>query len=57
MREQQGCIELCLGMGDEPAESLWDRISRQMNMGNMVTGVCYKPHDQEEADEAFFTQL
>ena len=45
MREQQGCIELCLGMGDEPTESLWDRISRQTNMGNIVMAVCYRLHD------------
>lgn len=57
VREQQGWTELCLGMGDEPDECLWDRISRQTNMGNIVMGVCYRQHDQEEVDEAFYRQL
>jgi len=26
-------------------------------MGNIVVDICYKPPDQEEADEAFFRQL
>lgn len=35
--------ELCLGMHDEPAESLW-----ATNMG-VVAGVCYR--QEEEVDE------
>lgn len=42
MREEQGCKKLCLGMGEEPAESLWIWISGQNNMGNVLMAVCYK---------------
>ncbi|GAB0207491.1 hypothetical protein GRJ2_003214800 [Grus japonensis] len=52
------CMELCLGMGQEPAESSWVKISRQTNMGAVVLGICYRLPDQEEVvDEAFFKQL
>ena len=44
-------------MGDEPTESLWVMINRQTNVDNTVVGVCYRPPDQEEVDEAFFRQL
>jgi len=40
-RERQECMELCQGIDDEPGESLWVRISRQTNMGDIVVGVCY----------------
>ena len=38
MGEQEKCMELCLGMDDEPADSLWVRISGQTNMGEVVVG-------------------
>lgn len=54
VREYLGCMELCLWMGEEPAESLWMRIKEQNSMGDIVVGVCYRLPDQEgEADEAF----
>lgn len=54
VREYLGCMELCLRMGEEPAESLWMRIKEQNSMGDIVVGVCYRLPDQEgEADEAF----
>lgn len=54
-QKQQESMELCLGMGDKPAESLWVRVSRQTNMGNVVVGGCYIPSDWKEVDEAFFS--
>lgn len=56
--EQLKCLELCLGMGDKPTESLWVRIKEQNNMGDLVVGVCHRPSDYEEqADEAFYNEL
>lgn len=49
-------MDLCLEMDDEPAQSLWVRITRHANV-NDVVGVCYRPPDQEEVDEASFRQL
>ena len=51
-------MELCLGMDDEPAESLWVRSSGKTNMGDTVTDVCYRPPELKKAvDDAFFRQL
>lgn len=47
-RALQGCVELCQGTGDEPADSLMVRITEQIRMGNAVASVCYQPPDQEE---------
>jgi len=33
---QLECLALCLGMDDEPIESLWVRVIRQTNMGDVV---------------------
>jgi len=39
---------------DEPTESLWVRIKKQTNMGNMVVDICCRPPDQEEeVDETY----
>lgn len=38
-RAQQGCMELCLGMSDEPLESLWFRNSMQTDVDNVVVSV------------------
>ena len=44
-------------MDEEPAESLWVRISRQADMGD-VASVCRRRPDQEEVvAEATFRQL
>ena len=45
-RAQQGCVELCLGMSDEPAETLWVRSSMQTDVSNVVVSVCYRQPDQ-----------
>lgn len=50
-------MKLCLGMDEEPAESLWIWISGQNKMGNVLLAVCYS-HDQEEVvDGAFFRKV
>ena len=55
VREQLECIELCLGMDDEPSESLWVSTKEKTGKGDIVVGVCYKPPDQEEpADETLY---
>lgn len=48
-------MELCLGMGNDPAGTLWVSISVQSNVGSTVVGVCYRPPSQEEVKhEVFF---
>lgn len=51
-RELHRCMELCYGMGDERAESLWDRIRGQTNMGDVV-GFSYRLPGQAEVNEVF----
>lgn len=55
MREQLEGTEFCLGMDDDPAESLWVRMGRKTDAGTAV-GVCCRPPDQKEVNETFFTQ-
>lgn len=50
-------MELCQEMNDEPTEGLWVRIKKETSMGNVVVGICYRPPDQEEADEVFYRHL
>lgn len=33
---QLKCLKLCLGMDDEPIESLWVTVIRQTNLGDVV---------------------
>lgn len=47
-------LELCLGLDNEPAGSLWDRITGQTNTGYIVVCVYYRFPDQEEAVKASF---
>ncbi|GAB0204060.1 protein Hook 3-like [Grus japonensis] len=56
--EQLECLELCLGMDEEPTESLRVRIIEKVGKGDTVVGVYYRPPDQEEqVDEAFYRLL
>lgn len=51
---QPQSLELCLGVGDKPTESLWVRIEEQTALGNIVVSVCCgTPDQEEEVDEAF----
>ncbi|GAB0204868.1 mitochondrial enolase superfamily member 1 [Grus japonensis] len=50
--DQLECMEFCLGMDEEPTESLWVRIKGRAGTGDTIVGVCYRPPDQEDqADE------
>lgn len=44
-------MELFLGVDDEPIESLWIRIKRQTNLGNVVVDVSYRLPHHEEVDD------
>ena len=51
-------MELCLGMDEEPTESLWVRIKGRAGTGVFIVEVCYRPPDQEDrADEAIYRQI
>jgi len=50
-------MDLCTAMGLEPADRFWVRINGPAKVDNIVVGVCYRPHDQEELEEPFFRQL
>ncbi|GAB0209103.1 mitochondrial enolase superfamily member 1 [Grus japonensis] len=51
-------MEFCLGMDDEPTESLWIRIKERTVKDDIVVGVCYRPPDQkEQADELLYRQI
>ena len=38
VREQLECVEICLGMDEEPTESLWVRIKEKTVKGDTVGG-------------------
>lgn len=52
------CMELHLGMGEEPTESLWVRIKRRAGIGDIRVGVCYRlPNQEEQVDEILCRQV
>ncbi|GAB0204502.1 hypothetical protein GRJ2_002915800 [Grus japonensis] len=56
--DQLECMELHLGMDEEPTESLWARIKGRAGAGDIIAGVCYRPPDQgDRADEALYRQI
>ncbi|GAB0203845.1 hypothetical protein GRJ2_002850100 [Grus japonensis] len=56
--DQLECMELHLGMDEEPTESLWVRIKGSAGAGDIIAGVCYRPPDQgDRADEALYRQI
>ncbi|GAB0190981.1 hypothetical protein GRJ2_001563400 [Grus japonensis] len=48
VNDQLECMELCLGMGEEPPESLWVSIKGRAGTGDTIVGVCYRPPNQED---------
>ena len=49
---------LCLGMDEEPTESLWVRIKGRAGTSDIIVGVCYRPPNQEDqADETLYRQI
>ncbi|KAK4831293.1 hypothetical protein QYF61_016763 [Mycteria americana] len=58
VNDQLECMELHLGMDEEPTKSLWVRIKGRAGTGDIVVGVCYRPADQEyQVDEALYRQI
>ncbi|KAK4818051.1 LOW QUALITY PROTEIN: hypothetical protein QYF61_004578 [Mycteria americana] len=58
VRECFDCLEL--NDGDDTVECLWVRIRGKANKADIMVGVCYRPPNQdedEEADGAFYKQL
>lgn len=49
-------MELCLGMDNEPAGTLWASVRAQSNLGSMVVGVRYRPPDQEKVESEAFSK-
>jgi len=57
VKDQLECMELCLGMDEEPTESLWFKIKGRAGTGDITVGVCYRAPDQDEQeDEALYKQ-
>ncbi|GAB0209359.1 hypothetical protein GRJ2_003401600 [Grus japonensis] len=58
VNDQLECMELHLGMDEEPTKSLWVRIKGRAGAGDIIVGVCYRPPDQgDRADEALYRQI
>ncbi|GAB0202565.1 hypothetical protein GRJ2_002722100 [Grus japonensis] len=58
INDQLECMELHLGMDEEPTKSLWVRIKGRAGAGDIIVGVCYRPPDQGDVgDEAFYRQI
>ncbi|GAB0191019.1 hypothetical protein GRJ2_001567200 [Grus japonensis] len=58
INDQLECMELHLGMDEEPTKSLWVRIKGSTGAGDIIAGVCYRPPDQgDRADEALYRQI
>ncbi|GAB0209788.1 hypothetical protein GRJ2_003444500 [Grus japonensis] len=58
VNDQLECMDLHLGMDEEPTESLWVRIKGSTGTGDIIVGVCYRPRDQgDRADEALYRQI
>ncbi|GAB0177908.1 hypothetical protein GRJ2_000256100 [Grus japonensis] len=56
--DQLQCMELHLGMEEEPTKSLWVRIKGSTGAGDIIAGVCYRLPDQgDRADEALYRQV
>ena len=57
-KEWLECMELCSEMGNEPVESSRVRQRAQINVDDIMVGVCYTlPDEVEEVDGAFFRVL
>jgi len=58
VKDQLECMEICLGMDEEPMESLRVKIKGRAGTGDIRLGVCYRPPEQDErADEAFYRHI
>jgi len=51
-------MELHLGVGEKPTESLWVSIKGRAGTGDIIVGVCCWPPDQEDqVDKCLYRQL
>ncbi|GAB0195784.1 hypothetical protein GRJ2_002043700 [Grus japonensis] len=58
VNDQPECMELHLGMDEEPTKSLRVRIKKRAGAGDIIAGVCYRPPDQgDRADKAIYRQI
>ena len=58
VNDQLECMELCLGMDEEPTKSLWVRTKGRAGTGDIIVEVCYRPPGQEDqAGEALYRQM
>jgi len=48
VNDQLECMEIHLGMDEEPTESLWISIKERAGTGDIIVGVCYRPPDEED---------
>ena len=56
--DQLECMELHLGLDEEPTESLRVRIKGRAGTGDIIVGMCCRPPDKDErADEALCRQI
>ena len=58
VNDQLECMELCLGMDEDPTKSRWVRIKGRTGRGDIIVGVCCRPPNQEcRADEALYRRM
>jgi len=58
VKDQLEGRELCLGLDEEPTESLWVKIQGRAGMRDITVGVCYRaPEQDEQVDEALYRQI
>ncbi|PKU49340.1 rna-directed dna polymerase from mobile element jockey-like [Limosa lapponica baueri] len=56
--DQLECVELHLGMDEDPTESLWVRIKGSTGAGDVIVRVCYRPpHQSDREDEDLYRQI
>jgi len=55
VKDHLECMELHLGLDEEPKVSLFVKTKCRVGTGDITVGVCYRPPDQDErADKAFY---
>ncbi|GAB0179105.1 hypothetical protein GRJ2_000375800 [Grus japonensis] len=58
VNDQLQCMELHLGMDEEPTKSLWVRTKGRAGTGDIIMEVCYRPPNQDNrADDALYRQI
>ncbi|PKU44374.1 mitochondrial fission process protein 1 [Limosa lapponica baueri] len=52
VKDQLECVELHLGTDEDMTESLWVKIKGSTGAGDVTVGVCYRPPDQSDSEDA-----